>query len=109
MRIEIGRETPEAIERLPEHQSDGSRIGVNYADVIMKGIAADLPDGGKVSCKRRGLLLSLMVGEKKGEGLMRRLEFGPEPKVIFHAALQEAAEAAGVGFTVEDGGLFLEI
>jgi hypothetical protein len=40
MRIEIGRETPEAIERLPEHQSDGSRIGVNYADVIMKGIAA---------------------------------------------------------------------
>jgi hypothetical protein len=53
MRIEIGRETPEAIERLPEHQSDGSRIGVNYADVIMKGIAADLPDGGKVSCKRR--------------------------------------------------------
>ena len=109
MRIEIGKVSPEAEAKLPGKQSDGSRIGVNFIDVIIKSIKAHLEDGGKVSCKRRGLQLTLTVGDKKGEGLMRRLEYGPEPENILKEALKEAAEAAEVGLVVEDRTFFLEV
>ncbi|MCP3918876.1 MAG: hypothetical protein GY711_25295 [bacterium] len=33
---------------------------------------ARLGDGSEVSCKRRGLELTLTVGERKGEALLRR-------------------------------------
>ena len=57
-----------------------------------------MADGTRVACKRRGLKIMLVVGTKKGEGLMRRLEVGPDPVVMLNAALQEAAKAAGVEY-----------
>jgi hypothetical protein len=47
------------------------------------------------------------VGGKKGEGLLRRLDAGPDPVVMLAAALQEAARAAGIELTVEDGAIFV--
>jgi hypothetical protein len=38
---------------------------------------------------------------------MRRLQVSTDPVVMLDAALQEAAQAAGVALTVEDGGIFL--
>jgi len=58
-----------------------------------------LHDGTAVKCERRGLKVTLQVGDKKGDGLMRRLEVGPDPAVM----LQEAAENAGVQLDLEDG------
>ena len=109
MRIEIGKETPEAIARLPENHPDGSRIGVNYADVMIQGIHADLADGRTVWCSGRGLLLTLAVGEDTGEALMRRLDHGPDLRTILHEGLREAALAGGFGFAVEDNVLYLDI
>ncbi len=109
MRIEIGKESPEAIAKLPENHPDGSRIGVNYTDVIIKGIGAELRNGDKISCKRRGLQLTLTIGDKKGEAIMRRLEHGPDPKNILQEALKEAATAADAQFIMEDGTLFLDL
>ena len=62
-----------------------------------------------MKCKRRGLKITLSAGSKKGEGLMRRLDVGPDPVVMLDAALQEAARAAGVELTVEDGAIFIEL
>jgi len=62
-----------------------------------------------VKCKRRGLKITLTAGAKKGEGLMRRLEVSADPIVMLDAALQEAAAAAGIGLSVEDGAVFLVI
>jgi hypothetical protein len=39
---------------------------------------------------------------------MRRLAVSADPVAMLDAALAEAAAAAGVGLTVEDGALFLD-
>jgi hypothetical protein len=62
-----------------------------------------------VRCKRRGIKITLTAGAKKGEGLLRRIDVSPDPIVMLDAALQEAAKSAGVGLTVEDGALYLEL
>ena len=89
--------------KLPAHTGDKSGIGVHYVDAYLKPLNTTLEDGTVVKCKRRGLRITLTVGDAKGDGLMRRLDVGPDPVVMLDAALQEAARAAGVGLTVENG------
>jgi hypothetical protein len=98
---------PAAPSRLPALTEDKSGIGVHYVDAYIKPMNAKLPDGTAVKCKRRGLKITLTVGPKKGEGLMRRLDVSRDPIVMLDAALQEAARAAGVELSVEDGALFV--
>ena len=91
-----------AKEKLPPQFSDKSGVGVHYADAFIKPMNAALPDGTRVACKRRGLKITLTVGTKKGEGLMRRLAVSKDPVVMLQAALQEAARAAGVDLKITD-------
>ena len=69
----------------------------------------DLADGRKVTVKRKGLKILLQIGERKGEGLMRRLDHGPDVKNILRKALEDAAEAAGSRFWVEEGIIYLDV
>jgi hypothetical protein len=55
------------------------------------------------------LKITLSAGAKKGEGLMRRIDVSPDPVVMLDAALQEAAKAAGIELTVEDGAIFIAL
>ena len=87
---------PAAKEKLPPTFSDKSGIGVHYTDAFIKPMNTKLPDGTRVSCKRKGLKVTLTVGTKKGEGLMRRLTVSKDPIVMLNSALQDAAKAAGV-------------
>jgi hypothetical protein len=96
-----------ALEKLPEHTGDKSGICVHYVDAYLKPMNAKLPDGTPVKCKRRGLKIMLSVGTKKGEGLMRRLDVSPDPVLMLQAALQEAATAAGVKLTLENGAILV--
>jgi hypothetical protein len=96
-----------AVDKLPEKTDDKSGIGVHYVDAYIKPFNAKLPDGTAVKCKRRGLKIILSVGDKKGEGLMRRLEVSRDAVVMLDAALQEAAKSAGVELAVENGAIFL--
>jgi hypothetical protein len=100
---------PGAVEKLPHLTDDKSGIGAHYVDAYLKPMNVQLPDGTFVKCKRRGLKVALSAGSRKGEGLMRRLEVGPNPIVMLDAALQEAARAAGIELTVEDGGIFIAV
>jgi hypothetical protein len=109
MKAKVGLESPEAEKRIPPAKPDGSGVGVNYADAYVKEIKATLEDGRKVTCKRRGLKLTLTVGDRRGEGLLRRLEHGPDVKTILREALKEAAREAGATFLVEDGVIYLDI
>ena len=99
----------DAVQKLPQHTDDKSGIGVHYVDAYIKPMNTKLADGTAVKCKRRGLKIMLSVGEKKGEGLMRRLDVGPDPIVMLAAALQEAARTAGVELTVEDGAILISV
>jgi hypothetical protein len=96
-----------APDKLPEHTGDKSGVGVHYVDAYIKPMNSELPDGTAVKCKRRGLKIVLSAGARKGEGLLRRLALGTDPVVMLDAALQEAARAAGIELTVEDGAIFL--
>ena len=96
-------------EKLPEHTDDRSGVGVHYVDAYLKPMNTKLEDGTPVKCKRRGLKITLTVGGKKGEGLLRRLDVSPDPVVMLDAALQEAAKAAGIELTVENGAIFLSL
>ena len=98
-----------AKEKLPPTMDDKSGIGVHYVDAYIKPMNMKLEDGTPVKCKRRGLKIAFSAGGKKGEGLMRRLDVSPDPVIMLDAALQEAAKAAGVELTVEDGGIFLTL
>jgi len=91
-----------AKEKLSSAFADKSGIGVLYINAFIKPMNANLPDGTRVGCKRKGLKLTLTVGAKRGEGLMRRLDVSKDPVVMLHAALQEAAKAAGVELKITD-------
>jgi hypothetical protein len=98
-----------ALDKLPAQTADKSGIGVHYIDAFIKPMNATLPDGTSVKCKRRGLKITLTAGPKKGEGLMRRLQVSADPIVMLDAALQEAAAAAGLSLSIEEGAVFLEV
>jgi hypothetical protein len=96
-----------AKEKLPPAFTDKSGIGVHFTDAFIKPMNTKLADGTRVSCKRRGLKLTLAIGTKKGEGLMRRLAVSKDPVVMLNAALQEAAKAAGVELKITDTEIFV--
>jgi hypothetical protein len=91
-----------AVEKLPPKFQDKSGIGVHYIDAFIAPMNATLPDTTRVSCKRKGLRVTLRVGTKSGGGIMRRLTVSRDPVVMLDAALQEAATAADVQLQVTD-------
>lgn len=96
-----------AKEKLPPAFAEKSGIGAHYTDAFLKPMNTKLPDGTRVSCKRKGLKITLTVGTKKGEGLMRRLDVSRDPVVMLKAALAEAAKAAGVRLEITEGEILL--
>lgn len=96
-----------AKEKLPPKGEDKSGIGVHYMDAFIKPMNGTLEDGTPVKIKRRGLKVTLTVGAKKGEGLMRRLQISPDPTIMLDAALKEAAKNAGVELAFENDAIFL--
>ena len=93
---------PAAREKLPPTFPEKSGIGSHYVDAFVKPMNTKLPDGTRVGCKRKGLKITLTIGTKKGEGLMRRLGVSKDPVVMLQAALQEAANAAGVQLKITE-------
>jgi len=109
MRITIAFDQAQADAHLPDAKADGSGIGVNYADQIVKPFKQTLPDGRKLLLKRRGLKLTLSVGDKQGEAIMRRLDHGPDVKVIFRKALEQAAQGVGAAVEIAPGAVHLDL
>src|SRR5205814_2938449 len=91
-----------AKEKLPPKYQDKSGVGVHYTDAFIKPMNTKLEDGTRVGCKRKGLKITLAVGTKKGEGLLRRIEVGKDPMAMLAAALQEAAKAGGIGLEITE-------
>jgi hypothetical protein len=96
-----------AREKLPSVFRDKSGIGVHYVDAFIAPMNASLPENLRVSCKRKGLRVTLRVGTKKGDGIMRRLDVSADPVVMLKAALQEAAKAADVQLEITDSEILI--
>lgn len=109
MKTRITDENVEAEKLIPPAAPDGSGIGVNYVDAYIKPLNVETEDGQKITCKRKGLKVILSIGDKTGEAIMRRIEHGPDVKNILRQALVTAAEEAEAQFSVEEGGVFIEV
>ncbi len=109
MRVTIPVDETQADAHLPEAKPDGSGVGINYADQILKNFKLTLTDGRKMLAKRRGLKITLTIGDKQGEAIMRRIENGPDVKNIFRKALEEAAQNAGATILIEPNQIHLEV
>jgi hypothetical protein len=107
MKVKLCEVNRAAADKLPQHTGDKSGIGVHYVDAYIKPMNVKLDDGTRVKCKRRGLKVTLAVGDKTGDGLMRRLDVSRDPVAMLDAALQEAARNAGVDLIMKDGAIFL--
>ena len=99
----------EAAQKLPPTAPDKSGIGVHYIDAFLKPMNTKLEDGTRIAFKRRGLKISLRAGDKKGNGLMRRLDVSTDPVVMLKAALDEAAKEAGISLNITDKEIFIEV
>jgi hypothetical protein len=97
-----------AKDKLPPNFNDKSGIGVHYTDAFLKPMNTKLPDGTRISCKRKGLKIVLAVGTKKGEGLMRRVEVSKDPVVMLSTALQDAAKTAGIELRITDSEILID-
>lgn len=102
MKVKLFDITDDARVLAAPETDDGSGVGARYADVLVKAARATLEDGRKVKLKRRGLKLTLAIGEEKADGLLRRLEHGPDARRMFAEALGEAATGLGARY-LEDG------
>lgn len=109
MKVTLGPENVDAEKVLPPARDDGSGVGINYADAYIKPMKHILEDGRKVLAKRRGLKLTFSIGDRSGEALLRRLDYGPDEKTIVQQALHEAVRNAGATLHVENGMMVLEI
>ncbi len=109
MKVKLCDVNAAAKEKLPPGMDDKSGIGVHYVDAYIRPMNTKLEDGTPVKCKRRGLKIVLSAGGNKGEGLMRRLDVGPDPVGMLDAALQEAAKAACIELMVEDGAIYIAL
>jgi hypothetical protein len=109
MIVTIAIDEAQADAFLPANKLDGSGVGVNYADAYLKAFRVTLEDGRKLLAKRRGIRITLTIGDARGEGLLRRLVHGPDPKVLLRAALSEAAAQLGATLRVEPGRVEIEI
>lgn len=105
--IKICSINPAAIEKLPPTTPDASGIGAHYVDAFIAPMNTSLEDGTQITCKRKGLKITLTVGTKTGDGLMRREGGRGDPTVMVRSALAEAANAAGVGLKIADAEIFL--
>jgi hypothetical protein len=103
MRTPIPFDFAQAEAQHPKNKLDGSGVGINYVDALIKPVKLTLEDGRKVAFKRRGLKITATIGEKAGEAILRRLEHGPSITAIVRAALAAAvADAGGTLHFAED-------
>jgi hypothetical protein len=109
MRVTIPIDETQANAHLPENKPDGSGVGVNYADQILKPFKVTLEDGRKLLAKRKGLKITVTIGDKQGEAILRRLDHGPDVKNMFQKALIEAAQNAGASVVFEPGRIHLDL
>lgn len=108
MKVKVCPVNPEALQKLPELVGDRSGVGVHYVDAYIKPMNVTLEDGRTASCRRKGIKILLSLGDRKGEGLLRRVEHGDDPRVLLARALEEASRGAGLVFSEEDGAIHLQ-
>jgi hypothetical protein len=108
-RLRIGPENLNADSFIPPGKPDNSGIGANYAEEYLKALNVPLENGARLKAKRKGLKVLLTLGDKTGEGLMRKREDGPDVRLILRRALAEAAAGLGGEFVVEEGVMYLDL
>ena len=109
MKVFVTKENLDAEKLIPPGAPDNSGIGINYADAYIKPLNTTLENGTKIVCRRTGLKVSLTIGDKVGDAIIRRVDHGPDVRNMWRTALEAAARKAGSQFIVDEQGISLEI
>jgi len=88
--------------------ADKSLVGVHYMDAYIKPMNSELEDGTKCVAKRRGIKITVTIGDKSGSGLMRRVDVGHDPVEMLQHALAEAGKEAGFTLSEENGAIYVD-
>jgi hypothetical protein len=106
--IEIATIPEDVDQKLPPTRPDGSRIGVNYADAFGKNLNTTLPDGRVLAYKRRGLQVTLTLGDQAATALMDRIAGNEEPITILNQTFEKLAEQLGYRYKYENRKVYFE-
>ena len=106
-RIQLATIPEEVDMTLPPNRPDGSRLGVNYADAFGKKLNGTLADGRPVIYKRRGLQLTLTLGDQSASAIMDRLAGREDPVTILHQTLTKIADQLGYDYAYENRSVYL--
>ena len=68
----------------------------------------ELEDGTKCIAKRRGLKVTVTMGDKSGSGLMRKFEVGADPVKMLQQAITEINTESGFTMTEENGAIYID-
>jgi hypothetical protein len=109
MTVTIAFDQAKAESTLKGEMPDGSGVGVNYVDVIVKASKLTLPDGRKLLLKRKGLKLTLAIGDKQARRCCAASSTVPTFARLIAQALEAAALAAGAKARLEAGALHLDV
>ena len=93
---------PQASQKLPHLTDDKSGVGAHYVDAWLKPMNAQAARRHAVKCKRRGLKITLTIGAKKGEGLLRQV--GGQHRSDRHARCSPTGSRQGGGRGAERRG-----
>src|SRR5687767_6122627 len=107
-KIKVASIPDDVDQSLPAGRPDGSKIGVNYADAFGRHLNTTLPDGRALSYKRRGLQITLALGEQTASALMNRWEGKEDPVTILQQTLGKIAEQLGYRFSYDDRTVYFE-
>jgi hypothetical protein len=88
--------------------ADKSGVGVHYIDAYIKPMNQELEDGTKCIAKRRGLKVTVTVGDKSGSGLMRKFEVSADPVEMLQQAITEINKESGFTMTEENGAIYID-
>ena len=80
----------------------GIRLGVNYIDAFGRCLNVALPDGRPMTLKRRGLQLTLTLGDQRVTTLLDRWAGQDQPVRILELAMGKLAEQLGYRYRYDN-------
>ena len=107
-RIVVATIPQEVDELLPPGRSDGSRIGVNYSDAFGKCLNVTLAEERIVHYKRRGVEVTLALGEQVARTMIDRATGNEDAEAINRQTLTRLAAQLGCRYVYEDRTVILE-
>ena len=97
-----------AYEWHPKNKADGSEIGINFVDAYIKPLNKAQYLGQAIKAKRRGLKVTVQLGESKGEAIMRAADHEFDVEKTTYQVLRDAFAQLGKEICFQEKSFFMK-